>query len=111
MNTTSGKSSSLMNPSSLSSVKLTTSGVESTCVEFGNGEFSALGSSLLSPPQRNSRLGSTSSKGTAGSVQVGSTPDPLQVPTSQLVKEGQSQSSSQVQPTPLVSDSVQLLSK
>src|SRR5690606_28881338 len=99
----SGKSNSLMKPSSLSSVRLITSGVDSTWLELGNGEPTASGASSFSPPQRNSRLGSTCSNGTAGSVQVGSTPEPLHVPTSQLVKEGQSQSSSQVQPTPLLS--------
>src|SRR5690606_13480852 len=98
MNRISGKSSSLMKPSSLSSVRFTTSGVEIDWVEFGYGESSARGLSAPSLPHSISGSGNTSSKGTAGNVQVGASPVPLQVPTSQVVNEGQSQSSSQLQP-------------
>src|SRR5688572_22508294 len=111
MNRISGKSSSLMKPSSLSSVRFTTSGVEMDCVEFGKGEPVASGSTAPSLPQTISGLGNTSSKGRAGNVHVGASPEPLQVPTSQVVNEGQSQSSSQLQPTPLVAESSQVLSK
>jgi hypothetical protein len=50
-------------------------------------------------------------KGSAGSVQVGATPVPSQRPALQAVKLGQSQSSSQVQPTAPVVDAWQALVK
>src|SRR5687767_5701172 len=98
MNKISGKSSSLTRPSPLSSSRLITIGVVATCPDHANGLPSTIGSATLSPPQWNSSCGNTSSKGGGGSVQVGSTPVPVQAPVSHTVFSGQSQSSSQLQP-------------
>src|SRR5688572_3541904 len=111
MKTISGKSSSLMRPSPLSSSRLITIGVVATCADQPNGLSLATGSATLSPPQRNSSCGNTSSNGVGGSVQVGSSPVPAQAPVSQTVNGGQSQSSSQVQPIGPPAASLHSLSK
>src|SRR6187401_3378524 len=98
MKTISGKSSSLIRPSPLSSSRFTTIGVDATCADHGNARPAALGLAAFKPPQRNSSFGSTSSKRAGGRVQVGATPVPLQTEASQVVNSGQSQSPSQVQP-------------
>src|SRR5690349_21691208 len=103
MNRISGKSRSSISPSPLSSFRFATTGVDTTCADAPNGAGAA-DFAALSPPQWNSRLGSTSLKSAGGSVQVGAAPVPTHAPASHSVNSGQSQSSSQVQPVaPLAS--------
>src|SRR5688572_4585374 len=59
---------------------------------------------VVPSPQRNSTSGRAALNGVAGSVQLGATPVPRQMPASHVMKAGQSQSSSQVQaPEPAAS--------
>src|SRR5689334_20372891 len=97
MNTISGKSSSLIRPSPLSSSRLTTIGVIETSDESGNGAPTAFFADCPVPPHWISFVGRTFLKSTGGSVHVGAFPVPVQRPASHAVNGGQSQSSSQVQ--------------
>src|SRR4051812_32939418 len=90
----SGKSSSLMSPSPLSSSRLTTAGAMVFWDELGNGLPTAFGLAMPRPPHWISIVGGTAANGSGGSEQVGAAPVPTHTPTSQAAYAGQSQSSS-----------------
>src|SRR5262245_39205803 len=87
MKTISGKSSSLMRPSPLSSSRFTTAGVADDCADVGNGEFTAWRAAAPCPvpPHWISFTGRAFANGTGGSEQVGATPVPVHCPTSQAL--------------------------